>query len=373
MVGLEEINASAKALLRSQKYDEALRNLESELVKQPNQLDLLNLASDICRASGDYSRALDYAQRLVAHHPHDWSGYLREAQDRLALGQFHSYVETPTTEPCQPPSDPEHHRLWKTLFAIKANPKREHWLRSHNVVAPHQDDHDNNQNACAWQPFQYWSQGKPPEQIQSITSIWNNIFTSIGISPIKLFNKDSALAYIKNHCPELVISFTTAFHYAIEADVFRVAYAQKNDCIWLDSDLYPQRYTKHLLQALLLSGSKTTLMFRWNSPRICNGFFISPSSSIFFSNLLESTKEIDFRSLPKNKHTVISTFGPWRYNTELEKIIEQHQSKCSDQSTTRATDLEGITFVNDHTFAYVTPPYSLDYKTTSASWQNSIP
>ena len=364
MVGLEEINASAKALLRSQKYDEALRNLESELVKQPNQLDLLNLASDICRASGDYSRALDYAQRLVAHHPHDWSGYLREAQDRLALGQFHSYVETPTTEPCQPPSDPEHHRLWKTLFAIKANPKREHWLRSHNVVAPHQDDHDNNQNACAWQPFQYWSQGKPPEQIQSITSIWNNIFTSIGIAPIKLFTKDSALAYIKNHCPELVISFTTAFHYAIEADVFRVAYAQKNDCIWLDSDLYPQRYTKHLLQALLLSGSKTTLMFRWNSPRICNGFFISPSSSIFFSNLLESTKEIDFRSLPKNKHTVISTFGPGRYNTELEKIIEQHQSKCSDQSTTRATDLEGITFVNDHTFAYVTPPYSLDYKTT---------
>ena len=165
MVGLEEINASAKALLRSQKYDEALRNLESELVKQPNQLDLLNLASDICRASGDYSRSLDYAQRLVAHHPHDWSGYLREAQDRLALGQFHSYVETPTTEPCQPPSDPEHHRLWKTLFAIKANPKREHWLRSHNVVAPHQDDHDNNHNACAWEPFQYWSQGKPPEQM----------------------------------------------------------------------------------------------------------------------------------------------------------------------------------------------------------------
>ena len=47
MVGLEEINASAKALLRSQKYDEALRNLQSELVKQPKQLDLLNLASDI--------------------------------------------------------------------------------------------------------------------------------------------------------------------------------------------------------------------------------------------------------------------------------------------------------------------------------------
>ena len=66
------------------------------------------------------------------------------------------------------------------------------------------------------------------------------------------FTKDSALAYIKNHCPELVISFTTAFHYAIEADVFRVAYAQKNDCIWLDSDLYPQRYTKHLLQAIAM-------------------------------------------------------------------------------------------------------------------------
>ena len=58
------------------------------------------------------------------------------------------------------------------------------------------------------------------------------------------------------------------------------------------------------------------------------------------------------------------------------KSIGQEQPisvKCSDQSTSRATDLEGITFVNDHTFAYVTPPYSLDYKTTSASWQNSIP
>ena len=90
MIGLKEINESVKALLRNQKYDEASRNLQSELVKQPNQIDLLNLASDICRASGDYSRALNYAQRLVVHHPHDWSGYLRQAQDRLSLGQFHS-------------------------------------------------------------------------------------------------------------------------------------------------------------------------------------------------------------------------------------------------------------------------------------------
>ena len=111
MVGIKEINESTKALLRNQKYNEALRNLQNELDKQPNQIDLLSLASDICRASGDYVRALDYAQRLVAHHPHDWSGYLRQAQDKLSLGQLHSYLETPATESCQPPSDQEHYRL----------------------------------------------------------------------------------------------------------------------------------------------------------------------------------------------------------------------------------------------------------------------
>ena len=49
MVGIKEINESTKALLRNQKYNEALRNLQNELDKQPNQIDLLSLASDICR------------------------------------------------------------------------------------------------------------------------------------------------------------------------------------------------------------------------------------------------------------------------------------------------------------------------------------
>lgn len=41
--------------------------------------------------------------------------------------------------------------------------------------------------------------------------------------------------------------FESAFHYALEADVFRIAYACHRDCIWIDGDLFTKRATQTLL------------------------------------------------------------------------------------------------------------------------------
>ena len=99
-----------------------------------------------------------------------------------------------------------------------------------------------------WLPFQYWSQEKQPYDVKKVTDKWNSLLKSLGIRTIKVFDKNMAYKYINENCPELLISFKTAFHYAVEADIFRAVFAKYNNCIWLDSDIYPTIYTKNILK-----------------------------------------------------------------------------------------------------------------------------
>ena len=90
-------------------------------------------------------------------------------------------------------------------------------------------------------PFQYWSQGQLPYDLQDIQEKWNKIFLNMGLPAIKLFNKSSAREWIALNAPEFIKSFEKAPLFAVEADIFRIAYALKNDCIWIDSDQYPRK------------------------------------------------------------------------------------------------------------------------------------
>jgi tetratricopeptide (TPR) repeat protein len=70
------------------RFDEAQAKIQQGLQKIPNQLNLLKIASDTYRSSGSYSKSLEFAELLITHHPDDWNGYGRAAQDLVALKRF---------------------------------------------------------------------------------------------------------------------------------------------------------------------------------------------------------------------------------------------------------------------------------------------
>jgi tetratricopeptide (TPR) repeat protein len=79
---------AAQDLLALKRFDEAQTIIQAGLEKIGNQFQLLVLATDVFRASGNHEKALECAQLLIIHHPDDWNGYYRAAQDLLALKRF---------------------------------------------------------------------------------------------------------------------------------------------------------------------------------------------------------------------------------------------------------------------------------------------
>jgi len=79
---------SAQDLAELKQFDEAQAKVQEGLNKLPNQINLLQIANDVYRASGNLEKSLEYANSLILHHPNDWNGYGRSAQDLLALKRF---------------------------------------------------------------------------------------------------------------------------------------------------------------------------------------------------------------------------------------------------------------------------------------------
>jgi predicted Zn-dependent protease len=76
---------AAQDLVSLQKLDEARAQINAGLEALPNQLKLLIVASNVYRSSGDRSKSLEYARLLIQHHPSNWNGYARAAQDLVSL------------------------------------------------------------------------------------------------------------------------------------------------------------------------------------------------------------------------------------------------------------------------------------------------
>lgn len=377
----QEIKRATKAA-RNARTDalpsnEPQAEIEESLQKFPNQIDLLTIATDIYRAAGACEKSLEYSERLIKYHPGNWVGYARAAQDKLSLSRFDSKEDIRAFDLASPPPPKTRwHAFWNSIRACTNTPtsmaKKDQWIASFSLI--------NQRHAISslegieqWQPFQYWSQGEPPHDVRKVTNAWNRVFDSIGIPCVQTFNRASALDYIEKYCPELSTPFLTAFHYAVEADVFRVAFAQRNNCIWLDSDLYPTIHAKDLIVNLLAT-PRTTLFFRWHKPWVTNAFFLTPSSSEFFKLIMNESKDCDFRLLPRNKNTIFSTFGPDRYNKVLESMLDcTANQSINGIAQTPNCDPLGFNFVNEHNFASMRPPFKLAYQATSDSWQKSIP
>ena len=69
-----------KELLKYKNLTAAKEELTIGLEKFPNQINLLIIATDVYRASGDREKSLEYAELLITHHPDNWIGYGRAAQ-----------------------------------------------------------------------------------------------------------------------------------------------------------------------------------------------------------------------------------------------------------------------------------------------------
>lgn len=69
-------------------FEKAQDQIIEGLRKMPNHLVLLAIANDIFRASGDRKTALEFANGMMTHHPDDWNGYCRTAQDLTVLNRF---------------------------------------------------------------------------------------------------------------------------------------------------------------------------------------------------------------------------------------------------------------------------------------------
>ena len=76
---------TAQDLVSLKQYKEAQTKINRGLNKLPNQLNLLTIANDMYRASGEREKALGYARLLITHHPDKWQGYGRAAKDLIAL------------------------------------------------------------------------------------------------------------------------------------------------------------------------------------------------------------------------------------------------------------------------------------------------
>ena len=194
------------------------------------------------------------------------------------------------------------------------------------------------------QPIQYWSQGKTPEDVENTTALWNEILKSLGLEPIKLFDKRSARDWIKHQREEFLISFDTAFHYAAEADVFRVAYASSNECIWIDSDFHPTEYA-YLTLAQALNNDCSFFFWYPRRSRINNAFFIARRGCKIIKSVALETRGLDLSIYPQNTNTIIATFGAGRYNSIITNLFLNEKNIRLEQKS--ETPIQKIYFNKD--------------------------
>ena len=79
---------AAQDLIALKRFKKAQAIINMGLEKIPYHVDLLTIATDVYRASGDREKSLEYSELLITHHPDNWNGYGLAAQDLVALKRF---------------------------------------------------------------------------------------------------------------------------------------------------------------------------------------------------------------------------------------------------------------------------------------------
>jgi hypothetical protein len=222
---------------------------------------------------------------------------------------------------------------------------------------------------------QYWSQGEPPADVRIVIGVWNEVLAGQGIGPVEVYDRETARLWIGQNAPEFTKTFAQAFHYAMESDIFRIAYASRLECIYLDIDSWPAAGIGAIL-AYGLRSRHSMLYFRTFRPSLNNSFFIARRNCPFFGELIRQCLAIDLQSLPQLRGTIDETFGPARYNAVLQEVA----AKGSVRSVSAVNDVSGLSellfedgtgllFANEFATAAQKPPFALRYKGTDDYWK----
>jgi tetratricopeptide (TPR) repeat protein len=365
----------AQALVAQHRIDEALETLREALARHLDDRKVLTQARAVAFAHGRFAEATDYALRLLVLEPEDRKNHRILSQCWMATGEFEKLAEfLRGGGPLGGEQTFGKHAYYQDYLRVRKTAPA--LLSAWRYAVENDPDQLRRIDPPAQRAtiIQYWSQGTPPEDVQLVSSAWHKLLEQGQIGEVKLFDRASAEAWIAENAAEFSTQFSKAFHFAMEADIFRIAYASKQPCIYVDIDAWPLENTAEILK-FGLRQDRSMLYLRSYTPWLGNGFFISTPGCPFFRELAAQCLAIDLDDWPPDSDTILKTFGPIRYNGVLQDLMGRSRSAeaspveglygCS-QLTLDGAELY---FTHEAAVASMKPPFALDYKATEASWK----
>lgn len=361
----------AQALAGLERVDEALQLLQ-EGRRRDNER-MLATARDLAFRHGRFSKAAELAQRIVALKP---SARNREllVQTLMAAGRpdgAKEAVVAARTDLAATVWKPEFHFRQYERLKTEAPTLVDAWTRSLQNSGSKRIE---TSKAPASLPIiQYWSQGRPPPDVMRVVDRWRKLLDAEQLGQLELYDRSSAEQWISANAPEFSRLFGDAFHFAMESDIFRIAYASRSQCVYVDIDSWPLENAAAILRYGNES-ARSLLYFRAYRPWIANGFFVAQPGCPFFAELVRQALEVDLAALPKAHQTIDETFGPSRYNKVLLDLITGAACVSSADApapgcSTISLDGRDISFSHDAAVAAVKPPFRLSYVGTNDHWK----
>jgi hypothetical protein len=351
--------------------------------------------SDIYRVTGNRNRSLELSKALVKRFPRCKHGYLRAVEDSVALGRKRRVKNISAVFKKRFPIS---NLLWSLrtdlsqafLKNLSHKPFLDAWHLSlcwtdpqgRGLPVQYQQPDYHRRFAIRLlppirlgiQPIQYWSQSEIPEDVSRLTHEWNAVLSDCGLPPVALFTKSAAAEWIAANAPEFLISFQTAFNYAVESDVFRVAYASRCTCLYIDADMKPYPWSSRILRSVLREVG-SVLYLRRCRPMLGSCFFLARKGCPFFESLANSCREVDFGRLDKSKQTVYTTFGVDKFMSVLLCLLDEYPFRQVDSIGLGLVRIKwrdfSVSFVNESSIALASQ-FGLAYKATTDNWHNVV-
>jgi predicted Zn-dependent protease len=361
----------AQALAGLDRVDEALEVLQRPKHQETERM--LSTARDLAFRHGRFAKAAELAEALATLRPSPRNRELL-VQTLMAAGQTDSAKRFLVSEPADVAaigSKPEFHFRQYERLKNEAPMLVEAWARSLRNGGSQSDEAST--VPASLRLIQYWSQGRPPPDVMRVVDRWRKLLETEELGDLQLHDRSSAEQWIGANAPEFSQLFADAFHFAMESDIFRIAYASRLQCVYVDIDSWPLENTAAILRHAGTS-FRSLLYFRAYRPWIVNGFFVAQPGCPFFAQLVKQSLQIDLTTLPKNHKTIDETFGPSRYNKVLRELISAADCVIAEDipapgCSMLSLDGHSIAFSHDAAVAAVKPPFRLSYVGTNDHWK----
>ena len=364
----------AQALSALFRVREALDSLDEAIAAHPDDAKLTKAQLNVAFHHGHFERSIELARQRLVHPSADASTHVSLVQSHMALGQIDEarkhLAAVKAAETHGPLRKLVHHADKLEKLRTTAPVVVEAWLTALRNRRALPDQRNSPQPTVM---IQYWSQGAPPRDVAYVVDQWRRLLAEEELGEVALFDRISGRDWIEEHAPDFLGAFDKAFHFAMESDIFRIAFASRRPCIYMDIDSWPLEHTAEVLRyGMAQTGS--LLYFRSYQPWLVNGFFISRPDCQFIRTLVDQTLSLDLDSMEKNHITIDTSFGPTRFNVVVKDLIAQNVTSQVDPTDaygcSRLT-LDGgvLHFVHEAAVAAVRPPFDLGYKGTGDYWK----